>query len=492
MAHLLGIDLGTSSVKAVIIDARARILGVGAAEYPILVPQSGYAEQAPQQWLTASTKAVLQACAEANTRDIGAIGLSGQMHGTVLLNQFGEAVAPAIIWADQRSAAVLEEFTTTVGRERLVTQAGTAPAAGFMGATLLWLKRYMPKLLEDAEYAVLPKDYVRRWLTDEVDTEVTDSSSTGLFDIQERRWSTEIIQALELPLSLFPLAIDPAAVGGVFSSTAAKALNLKAGIPVVAGCADQTAQAVGNGLIDPGTGSITIGTGGQVFVPQSAPTTDPQLRLHTFCHAPSNRWYTLGAMLAAGLSLRWLRNTLGMEFDADAYEKLANLAAKVTAGADGLLFLPYLIGERAPLNDPHARGSFTGLQLGHGVGHLGRAIMEGVAFALRHILDVMAESDMTANEFLVAGGGLASPVWRHIVADVIGLPLKSGTGRERAGLGAALIAGIGTGIYGSYTDTLLATAADYTITEPDPIRHQRYQEQYQRFLRAYPQIKAIG
>ncbi|MBX3065279.1 MAG: xylulokinase [Anaerolineae bacterium] len=404
MAHLLGIDLGTSSVKAVIIDERTRLLGVGGAEYPISVPQPGYAEQAPEQWWQATIKAVKQACTAANTTDISAIGFCGQMHGGVLIDQYGVAIAPAIIWADQRSAEVLEEFTATVGQDRLVTQAGTAPAAGFMGPTLLWLKRHQPEMLDAAEAIVLPKDYVRCRLIEEIDTDASDASATALFNIHDLRWSTDMIKALELPLTLFPTITESETVVGVLSPAAAEALGLPAGIPVVTGCADQPAQALGNGLINPGVGSITLGTGGQIFVPQSAPTTDPQLRLHTFCHAPADRWYTLGAMLSAGLSLRWLRDTLGMENDPDAYTKLSALAASVNPGADGLLFLPYLIGERAPLNDPHASGAFIGLQLGHGVGHLARAVMEGVAFALRSILDVMTEMQLTPPEFLASGG----------------------------------------------------------------------------------------
>ncbi len=278
-------------------------------------------------------------------------------------------------------------------------------------------------------------------------------------------------------------------MAGTLTHSAAEALGLTAGIPVVAGCADQVAQAVGNGLIDPGIGSVTIGTGGQLFAPLTEPRTDS--RLHAFCHAPPDRWYSLGATLAAGLSLRWFRDLLGLTTDPDAYQTLAVLAASVPPGADGLLFLPYLVGERSPLMDPLARGVFVGLTLHHGRGHLARAIMEGVAFTLRQTLDIMRSLGAPTDQLIASGNGLASPVWRQIAADVLGCPLLLSAGGARGGIGAALIAGIGIGVYSGYAETTRIVRTTSAQTDPDSARMHFYDEQYARFLQVYPLLKPL-
>ncbi len=494
MARLLGIDLGTSSVKAVIADERAHVLGVGSQEYRIEVPQPGWAEQEPEAWWQATITAVRQALAEAGsptTDVIDAIGFSGQMHGTILLDAERQPVGRAIIWADQRSAVEVGEIMSLVGTDQLARIAGTAPAAGFMGPTVRWLQKHDPARLEQARSVVLPKDYVRLRLTGEVGTEATDGSSTALFDVRQRQWSSTIIETLDMPDNIWPNVYESADVVGALTKPAAQALGLPAGIPVTAGCGDQPAQAVGNGLIDPGVGSVTIGTGGQLFAPMTRPQADPLLRLHSFCHAPADRWFVMGAMLSAGLSLRWLRNTMGMAQDPDAYNRLAALAADVPPGCNGLLFMPYLVGERSPLMDPLARGCFVGLTLGHELGHLARAIMEGVAFAMRQILDVMTGIGTPIDQLLASGGGLASAVWRQIVADVLARPLRLSTGRERAGAGAAVVAGIGVGVYSSYSEAQRAVALPFELTEPDPQRSAIYAEQYKRFVQLYPLLKPV-
>ncbi|MEP7286668.1 MAG: xylulokinase [Chloroflexota bacterium] len=494
MTRLLGIDLGTSSVKAVVIDEHTRLLGIGSREYPIDVPQPGYAEQDSEAWWQATIHAVRQAIEQADSNEgsaeIDAIGLAGHMHGTLLLDASGQALAPAIIWADQRGAAEVGEIISIVGTDQLARIAGTAPAAGFMAPTLRWLQKHNPALLEQARYCLLPKDYVRFRLTDEIATDASDASATALFDVRQRQWSTAIIETLDLP-DLWPNVFESADIVGALTKSAAETLGLTIGIPVAAGSADQPAQAVGNGLINPGIGSVTLGTGGQIFAPLLRPQVDNQLRLHVFCHAPADRWYLLGAMLSAGLSLRWLRDLHGLTNDPNAYQYLADLANGVPLGAEGLLFMPYLVGERAPLMDPLARGGFVGLTLGHGLGHLSRAIMEGVAFALRQILDVMIDLNTPVEQLLASGGGLASPIWRQIVADVLARPLRLSTGRERAAVGAAVIAGIGIGIYADYSDSQQAVAAPFELTEPDPQRAAFYAEQYARFVQLYPLLKSI-
>lgn len=490
LTHLLAIDLGTSSVKVVVIDPGGRLLGVGNQEYPLLTVQPGWAEQAPDGWWRATVRAVQQAVGQAGPGQIAAIGLSGQMHGTVLVDAALQPIGPAIIWADQRSTAEVEEFELRVGRQRLAEIAGTAPAAGFMGPTLLWLQHHDPARLEQARAALLPKDYLRLRLTGRVATEASDASATALFDVRQRRWSEEIMRLVQLPAALLPELLEPAALAGDLLPAAAAELGLPAGIPVVAGCADQVAQALGNGLLDPGSGSVTVGSGGQVFVPLSAPKSDALLRLHTFCHAPAERWYLLGAMLTAGLALRWLRDTLGLAQDAGAYGALGRQAAQTPPGADGLLFLPYLAGERSPLMDPQARGCFVGLTLRHQPGHLARAIMEGVAFALRDILEVMATLQAPPERLLAVGNGLASPVWRQIVADVLGRPLHLPAGREQAGVGAALLSGIGAGLYSGYAEARQIVPAPVEATEPHPANTAFYEEHYQRFRQVYPALSA--
>ncbi len=488
--QLLAIDLGTSSVKVVVVDLLGRLLGVGAQEYPLQSVRPGWAEQAPEAWWQATVRALHQAVDQAGPVQIAAIGLSGQMHGTVLVDAALQPIGPAIIWADQRSTAEVEEFVLRVGRQRLAEIAGTAPATGFMGPTLLWLQRHDPARLDRARAALLPKDYLRLRLTGHVATEASDASATALFDVRQRRWSEEILRAVQAPAALLPEVLEPAALAGALLPAAAAELGLPAGIPVVAGCADQVAQALGNGLLDPGSGSVTVGSGGQVFAPLSAPRSDALLRLHTFCHTPADRWYLLGAMLTAGLSLRWLRDLLGLTHEADAYATLGRQAAQTPPGADGLLFLPYLAGERSPVMDPQARGCFVGLTLRHQPGHLARAIMEGVAFALRDILEIMATLQAPPERLLAVGNGLASPVWRQIVADVLGRPLYLPAGREQAGVGAALLAGIGAGLYSGYAEARQVVPAPVEATEPHPANTAFYDEHYQRFRQVYPALRA--
>lgn len=474
MPHLLGIDLGTSSVKAIIIDETATIIASAAREYRIRSPQPGWAEQSAQEWCQAVADACQEAIASREV-DVVAVGFSGQMHGTVLIDDELKPLGDAIIWPDRRAVEEVAHINATLGD--LAAKAGTLTATGFMAATLLWLQRHDPERLGAARYALLPKDYVRLRLTGVVGTDTTDASSTGLFDVGLRRWSAEICAALGLPLELLPPVHNPAEVVGALTPDAAEALGLPAGILVVAGAADQAAQAVGNGLLAPGQGSVTVGSGGQVFVPLSAPTVD--LRLHTFCHAPPQRWYQMGAMLTAGLSLRWLRDLLGDS----SFAELEYAVSEAPPGAQGLYFLPYLSGERAPLNDPLARGCFIGLTLEHDRRHLARAVMEGVGFALRQIITLM-EAPIT--NLLAVGGGLGSPVWRQIVADILGHPLRRPTGHERSGVGAALMAGIGAEVFPDYDAVGALIMPPEQTTTPDPNRAAFYAERYQRYTQLYP------
>jgi len=486
MSCLLGIDLGTSSVKVVVVASGARLLGVGNAEYPIYTPSIGFAEQEPADWWEASVRAAHETLEKAGRPEISAIGFSGQMHGFVLIGADKTPIHPAIIWADQRSADLLPELQEVLGADMI--RSGTAPAAGFLVSTLYWIQRYQPALLERASTLLMPKDYVRFMLTGELGSDPSDASATGLFDIRRTKWADELIARLKLPKSIFPQITDSSAVAGRLTASAASRLGITPGIPVVTGCADQPAQAVGNGLIDPPRGSVTIGTGGQVFVPLAEPIVDQKLRLHTFCHAPPDRWYLLGAMLSAGMALRWLRSILGSS--RFSYADLDKLAQEVEPGSEGLVFLPYIVGERSPIMDSRAKGSFTGLTLRHGPGHMVRALLEGVAFALRQIIETMESCGASLPGLVASGNGLGSPLWRQILADVLACPLFQGKDQnsaERAGVGAALIAGIGAGSYRDYDEIRSLAPVFDAVTQPN--REPRYDESYARFTDLYPRLK---
>jgi len=489
MGCLVGIDLGTSSVKVVVFAVEGGIKGLGLAEYPILTPRVGCAEQHPEQWWRATVNAVREALGKAGYPEILGISFSGQMHGVVLLDQSKRLLRPAIIWADQRSADLLSEIEGRVGRSLLAQRCGTAPTAGFAIASLYWLQKFEAQTLERAATVMLPKDFLRFKLTDEPGTDESDAASSGLFDVGQRIWADEVIGRLGLPRSIFPKVHASADVVGPLNPLAAAELGLRHGIPVSAGCADQPAQAVGNGLLDPPLGSVTIGTGGQVFVPLTLPLIDPALRLHTFCHAPPARWYLLGAMLSAGMALRWLRSVLGRE--KAFYAEFVQLAADVPPGSEGLVFLPYLVGERSPIMDPRAKGGFVGLALRHGPGHLVRALLEGVAFALRQIIDAMVGCGADLTRLVASGNGLANPLWRQILADVLARPLWQGTDEhasERAGVGAAMIAGIGAGAFTGYEDARKLAPVFTVVTEPKPDASALYESHYRRFVDAYPRL----
>jgi xylulokinase len=491
MKALLGIDLGTSSVKVVVSSMMGAVEGVGNAEYPILTPQPGYAEQDATDWWNATVTAVRQALHQAPEAEILAIGFSGQMHGFVPMDADRQPERPAIIWADQRSAELLPEIQERIGTELLATTCGTAPAAGFMISTLTWLQKYEPTSLDRIATLLMPKDYVRFRLTNELGTDQSDAAATGIFNVAAHVWANEVIDRLGFPKSIFPDVHPSAHIVGDLCRSAAAELGLSAGIPVSAGCADQPAQAVGNGLIDPPRGSVTIGTGGQVFAPLATPLFDSQLRLHTFCHAPETRWYLLGAMLSAGMALRWLRQTLGS--DRWSYAELDKIAAEVEPGAEGLVFLPYLVGERSPLMDPRAKGAFVGLTLRHGPGHMIRALLEGVAFAMRQIVDVMVECGAPLDRLVASGNGLASPLWRQIVADILNRPLYQGRDKhatERAGVGAALIAGIGIGAINGYSEAQRFAPKFDAETAPNPRSAAIYEAHYRRFRDLYPQLQS--
>ena len=494
MALLLGIDLGTSSAKALLLDAEnGRVVAVGQQEYPLMQPAPMWAEQNPEDWWQAAVTAVRQCLREGDARDVVAIGLTGQMHGGALLDSTNTPLAPAIIWADARSGAVAQSMTDHIGAERFCQITGTLPAAGFLGPTLRWVQQQNRKLFDRIDRIVLPKDYLRLKLTGEAATDISDASATALFDVSRGTWSAELLKAFDLPERIFPKVLQSSEVAGTLQTAAADVLGLSAGLPVIAGCADQPAQALTNGLISPGAASLTIGTGGQIFAPvalspgQPAPT-DP--RLHLFCHAVLEMHYLLGATLSAGLSLRWLRDLFAMQNQPDAYARLSAEALSIRPGAEGLIFLPYLAGERTPHMNAEARGGFIGLRLHHTRAHMVRAVMEGVVFSLRQVLELVLQTGgLSISTLTASGGALENALWQRLVTDITGLPLAKSLSTEQTATGAALLAGIGAGIYGSFAEASAQTARQASPVEPDPVHQAVYGPIYQQFCTLYPTLE---
>ena len=488
---LMGVDLGTSSTKTVIIDQEGHLLSIAAREYGVDMPHPGWAEQEPQVWLQAALETMGQSLAAAGVaaEAVRAIGLSGQMHGTVCLDDRGRVLRPAIIWADQRSKPQVDRVYRELGRERLAAWTANPLATGFMLATWLWLRENEPGISEAARHLLLPKDYLRYRLTGELGSEPSDASSTLMFDTARRCWNDDLLDALGIdPIVLPPIGESAALAGGLTAEMAA-ATGLREGTPVVYGGGDQAMQAMGNGIVEPGVVSCTIGTGGQLFAPAHEPSYDPLLRLHLFCHALPRRWHLMAAILSAGLSLKWLRDSV---FEGQSYQALADAAAKVTPGSEGLFFLPYLAGERTPHMDPEARGGFYGLTLRHERGHLVRAVMEGVVFALRQGLELMLDLGVPAERIVASGGGTQHPLWLQLQADIFNRPIHRTETSEAAAVGAALLAGVGAGIYAD-GETACRRAVRWSeeVINPIPQHVAGYGEAYESFRQIYPALRVL-
>lgn len=493
MTTLLGIDIGTSSAKAAVVDAEtARVLASAGREVALHTPRPGWAEQDPAGWFDAAVEASRAALAAAGVdgASVAGIGFSGQMHGTVCLDADGEPVRPAIIWADARSGPQASALRAQIDAAELLMHAPGPPVAGFMGPTWLWLREHEPRTVERTAALLLPKDAVRLRFSGEIATEVSDAASTWLLDIASGAWSGRLCEWCGVPREALPPLLRSAEAAGQLRAEVAAALGVRAGIPVAAGAADQPAQALGHGLLHPGVDSVAIGTGGQVFHPLAAPHVDPGLRMHTFNHAAPGRWYALAAILSAGLSLRWLRDLLGLASDPHAYERLSALAAGAPPGADGLVFLPHLAGERTPHMDPNASGLLLGLRLHHGPGHVARAVMEGVALALAECLDLAERmGDVEVQRIVASGGATSSAVWRQIQADVYGAPLAISEGEEHASLGAALLGGVAAGVYDSVEEACARLPEPETRIEPDRRTVALYTERRELFRGLYDQLK---
>jgi xylulokinase len=490
---VLALDLGTSAVKALVVDMNGRILGHGSAEHPMQHPHPGNAEQRPEDWWDATGRAVRAALAESAT-PVQAIGLSGQMHGTVLLDDRGDPLGPAIIWADTRSQAEVEDLTAIIGPRRLLEITGSPLATGFQAATVRWLQRHEPDRWRRTQHILLPKDYLRYRLTDVFATEPSDASSTLLLDIHTRDWSDAILKAINLDRSFLPVVYPSASMTGNLTPNAAAALGLPDGLPVIAGGADVACGALGAGVVDSDAMLLSISTGAQVVVPSSTPEINFAGNSHTFCAAiapgqSGAAWYQMGATMAAGLALRWLRDTIFMLPPEGGYAQMTAAAEAIPPGAGGLIFLPYLAGERTPHMNPHARGLLLGLTASHGRGHLVRAVMEGVAFALYDAYRALDLDGATVNRAILAGGGVRSSLWRQIFADVFGISISPLETVEQSALGAAVLAA--AAMAGNDPAAVSRSWSRYVAPiQPGTAVHNRYQALFAIFRAAYEKHQA--
>jgi xylulokinase len=474
---LYGIDVGTSGVKGLAIDPQGAVLALAEADYPLSTPRPGWAEQDPDDWWRATERVLAELGGQAGAP--GGIGLSGQMHGLVALDRAGSVLRPAILWNDQRTERECREIEDTIGLERLIALTGNRALPGFTAPKLLWMRRNEPDLFDRIARIALPKDYVRLRLCGEHVTDVSDASGTLLLDVADRRWSDEVVGALGVDPAWLPAALESPVLSGLTAQ----------GVPVAAGGGDQAAGALGVGVDRPGPVSVVLGTSGVVFAALERFQADAQGRVHAFCHAVPGAWHAMGVMLSAAGSLRWIRDAVA---PGGGYDGLLAEAARWPAGTEGLIFLPYLAGERTPHADPDARGAFVGLELRHDRGALVRAVLEGVAFGLRDSLDLIAALGGTPAVGRVSGGGARSDLWLQIVASALELPLERVAVAEGAAFGAALLGGVAAGAWPDVHAAVAATVKPGKRIEPVPEWVEVYREKRQRYRALYPALRGVG
>jgi xylulokinase len=462
VTSLIGLDVGTTGVKALALSEDGMVVGRAEEEYPLSIPRPGWAEQDPEDWVRAAESALEALGAKADR-----VGLSGQMHGLVALDADQRVLRPAILWNDQRTAEECAEIEERIGLERLIELTGNRALPGFTAPKLLWLRRHEPEVYEQIAHVLLPKDYVRLRLTNELATDVADASGTLLLDVAGRRWSDEVLDALEVPREWLP---------PVHESTE------------IAGAGDQAAGALGVGVDEPGPASVVLGTSGVVFAPLAKFVADPKGAAHVFCHAVPGTWHAMGVMLSAGGSLRWYRQAF---VGGEPFERLDKEAETWPAGSAGVVFLPYLAGERTPHADPDARGAFVGLALQHDRGALVRALLEGVAYGLRDSLEGLRALGCRIDVGRVSGGGARSALWLRIVASVLGVPLERTEVEEGAAYGAALLAGVAAGRFADVREAVRDCIRVRETIEPDREWATVYAEGYERYRALYPALRSL-
>ena len=486
---LIGIDLGTTSIKCLVVDTAGNQIFFNAAEYETHSPQPGFAEQDPETWYGV-TCSLLKEAAEVlgkRSKTLAGMAFSGQMHGMVLLGKQGNALRPAVIWADQRSAEQVKRINQTLTPQELAVLTGNPVAAGFMLPSLLWVRENETGIFRDVRHVLLPKDYLRYRFSGILQAEPSDASSTSLFDPALQNWSRGILDLFKISPAVLPEVGASTAFAGRINRETAKNCGLPEGLPIFSGASDQACQALGNGIIREGHLSSTIGTGGQIFSPVNRPDYDEELRLHLFCHALPDLWHYESAILAAGLSLKWLRDQVLASF---SYRELADMASEIPAGSEGLLFMPYLAGERTPWMDPLASGGFIGLTIRHNRAHMVRALMEGVVFALYQGVEIIQNKGVKPEKMIVSGGAVKHKLWLQLQADIYNLPVCRSETNEAAASGAAILAGVGTGVFTDIPQAC-ASLARYSpdMVLPDPERVLVYQKLYQIYKELYPSLK---
>jgi xylulokinase len=495
--RLLGIDIGTGGTRAVLLDGDGRLVSSATAAHPpFLSPHAGWAEQNPSDWWAAVCSAVPECLSRGKTasREISGIALTGQMHGLVLLDRDESVLRPSILWCDQRTEVECREITEKIGAARLLELTANPALTNFTLPKIWWLQKHEPEIWSRAGSILLPKDYIRLRLSGSRATDVADASGTLLFDVANRQWSRPMLEASRLNQDLLPTVFESCEISGHVSEAGARATGLRAGIPIVTGAGDQAAGAVGMGIVRPGAVSATIGTSGVVFAATAGPVRDPAGRIHTFCHAVPQRWHVMGVTQAAGYSLRWFRDQFGAAGDPaqDAYERLLNEASAAPTGSDGLLWTPYLMGERTPHLDPHARGALVGISAAHTRAHVIRAILEGVAFSLRDTLTIFAELRIPVESIRLGGGGARGTLWRQIQADVYGMPVGVLGVEEGPAYGAALLAGVGVGNWTSVENASDATVRVSQRIEPQAKNVALMNGQYGAYRKLYPALRNIS
>jgi len=497
LEYLLGLDIGTSGTKTVLFDKEGAVVASATAEYPLYSPQNGWAEQEPEDWWNATVETVRTVLAKSgvNSADIKGIGLSGQMHGLVMLDESGNVLRRSIIWCDQRTAKECNEITTRVGAERLIEITANPSLTGFTSGKILWVRNHEPEVYQKCRHILLPKDYIRYKLTREFATEVSDASGMGLLDVPNRCWSDEVLQKLQIDKKLLAKVYESQEVTGTVHAQAAEQTGLVKGTIVVGGAGDNAAAAVGTGVVQDGRAFTTIGTSGVVYAHTSNISIDPKGRVHTFCCAVPGCWHIMGVTQAAGLSLKWFRDHFCQaEMDTakgmgvDPYYLMDKEAERIPIGANRLLYLPYLMGERTPHLDPDCRGVFFGLSAMHTKYDMLRAVMEGVTYSLRDCVEILRELGINLSDMTACGGGGSSPLWRQMLADVFDCDVKTTVSREGAALGAAILAGVGCGIYTSVEQGCAAVVKKNAPQSAIAENTQRYNQFYEVYKNLYPTL----
>ncbi len=489
MTYFLGIDTSTTGSKALIIDERGEVIAAASSPHTLQTPRPLWSEQDPREWweaVSASIRSALE-LAGVGGEKIGAVGLTGQMHGLVLLDEAGNVLRPAILWNDQRTQKQCDEIHARIGKERFIQITGNVALTGFTAPKILWVQENEPEVFVKAKHVLLPKDYIRYKLTGEFAMDKADGAGTVLFDLKSRGWSAEVLSALEIPRAWMPRTFEGTEFTGYVTEEAAQRTGLKFGTPVAAGGGDQAAGAVGVGAVEPGIIGLTVGTSGVVFATTPSALIEPEGRLHAFCHAVPGLWHFMGVMLSAAGSLQWYRDTLAPKVP---FDELLREAESIPAGSEGLQFLPYLSGERTPHPDPLARGAFIGLTIRHHRAHMTRAVLEGVAFGLKDSFTLIQNAGLgEITQVRASGGGTKGALWKQILASVLDAELVTVNTTEGAAYGAAILAGVGAG---AWTDVPSATDLCIKITgstQPDPSQRDGYREAYTLYQDLYPALK---